>query len=130
MNHVPFNATDEELVEVVNEWVRLLEAERYLDAYALTDHVENSGWSPSSIKEYVKAYGEAKPDQVVTFAGTPTDITQRIEVTRWTKNSLGETGEIWYDLNIDGLVSDVTATFAICVVPDGLTLRLCDLHVM
>jgi hypothetical protein len=39
-------------------------------------------------------------------------------------------GEIWYDLNIDGVVSDLTATFRVVRVPGGLVMRLNDLHVM
>ena len=42
----------------------------------------------------------------------------------------GSLGEIWYDLNIDGYVSDLTATFAIHGSSDGLTVALNDIHVM
>jgi len=39
-------------------------------------------------------------------------------------------GDIWYDLNIDGYASDLTATFFIQKRTDGLVLVLNDIHVM
>lgn len=45
-------------------------------------------------------------------------------------NRYGEVGEIWYDLNIDGVASDLTATFRVVHVPEGLIVRLNDIHVM
>jgi hypothetical protein len=130
MKPLPRSSTDTQLIEVVHQWVRLLEAEKYDDAFNFTDHIPSSGWSPSLIKQFIESYGEAEPGQKVTFDGKPTDIQQRIDVSRWGENSCQEIGEIWYDLNINGFVSDVTATFRICVVPGGLTLRLNDVHVM
>jgi hypothetical protein len=57
-------------------------------------------------------------------------LLEREEVDRWKPNPRGEVGEIWYDLNIDGVASDLTATFRIVRVPGGLELRLNDVHVM
>ncbi len=64
-------------------------------------------WTPGLLHDIIKAYGDAKPNQVVTLRGKPTDITQRKLVERWEGNTL-KIGEIWYDLNIDGLVSSVS----------------------
>lgn len=130
MNPLPRTSSDKELVEVVHRWVQLLEAEKYDEAFAFTEHIENSGWNPSFIKRFIQGYGEAEPGQKVTLEGQPTDISQRIEVTRWDENSYGEIGEIWYDLNINGFASDITATFRVCSVPGGLVLKLNDIHVM
>ncbi len=130
MKPLPRASSDEQLLEVVHHWVRLLESEKYDEAFAFTDHVENSGWTPDFIKQFIEGYGDAEPGQKVTFDGRPTDISQRIEVTRWNENAFGEIGEVWYDLNINGLASDITATFRICAVPGGLVLRLNDVHVM
>jgi hypothetical protein len=122
------SATDEQLIDVVNQWVRLLEVQEYEQAFALTEH-ESTGWAPELLRQFIEQYGDAVPNQRVTFLGTPTDITQRVEVSRWPEHN-GAIGEVWYDLNINGVVSDVTATFYICVVPDGLVLSLNDVHVM
>ena len=122
------SATDDQLVEIVHRWVRLLEAQEYDQALALVEN-EDTGWSPNLLRQFIEGYGDAEPNQRVTFAGRPTDITQRIEVSRWPERH-GCIGEVWYDLNINGLVSDVTATFNICVVPGGIVLSLNDVHVM
>lgn len=130
MKLLPRDATDKQLIEEVHQWVRLLEVEKYDAAYSYTGHIENSGWSPEFIKQFIEGYGEAEPSQKVTFNGKSTDIHQRIEVSRWKENECEEIGEVWYDLNINGFASDITATFRICVVPGGLVLKLNDVHVM
>ena len=88
------------------------------------------GWTPELIRNVIKSYGKASPTQRVTLAGKPTDISQRSEVTRWPQNRLKGIGEVWYDLNIDGFASDLTATFWITSTPAGLIIRLNDIHVM
>jgi hypothetical protein len=88
------------------------------------------GWTPDLICRVVKSYGKALATQRVTLAGKPTDIMQRKEVTRWEKNRMKGIGEVWYDLNIDGLASDLTATFWIVESGGGVILRLNDIHVM
>ena len=130
MTPLPSTATDQELIAVIDRWTSLLEREAYSEAYQLTDHDPGMGWTPELIRWVIKGYGEASPTQRVTLAGKPTDITQRKEVTRWPQNRLKGVGEVWYDLNIDGFASDLTATFWIVSTPAGLTLRLNDIHVM
>jgi len=112
----------------VHEWVRLLEAQEYDKAFALTDH-EDASWSPSLLREFIEGYGDAEPNQRVTLRGVPTDVTQHIEVSRWPE-SHGKVGDVWYDLNINGFASDITATFFIRVVSGGIVLSLNDVHVM
>lgn len=128
MNPLPQSATDEQLIEVVDQWVRLLEAQQYSQALALMESGD-TGWSPDMLKQFIEGYGDAEPNQRVTLLGVPADITQRIEVSRWPEHH-GCIGEIWYDLNINGLASDITATFKICVAPGGIVLSLNDVHVM
>lgn len=123
-------ATDAELIAWVDHWAALLEREDYAAAHAFTDHDAHQGWSPTLMREVIKGYGEARGEQRVTVAGVPGDVTQRKEVDRWEVNSSGEVGEVWYDLNIDGVASDLTATFRLVRVPGGLVIRLNDIHVM
>ena len=123
-------ASDEEILRFIDRWAELMEREDYAGAFAFTDHTPEMHWSPELIREVVKSYGEGRPDQRVTVAGLPTDITQRKSVSRWDRNWRGEVGQVWYDLNIDGFASDLTATFAIIESPDGLLIRLDDIHVM
>ena len=130
MTPLPHTATDQDLIALIDRWASLLEKEAYSEAYLLTDHDPAMRWTPELVQTAIKSYGEASSSQRVTLAGKRTDITQRKEVTRWTKSRLKGIGEVWYDLNIDGLASDLTATFWIVSTPDGLVLRLNEIHVM
>lgn len=130
MAHLSRSATDDELIRFVDAWVNLLDVEDYQAAFRYTAHVPEMKWTPELLRQVIKSYGECRPGQKVTAHGEPTDIHQRKEVSRWPRNQRGSIGEIWYDLNIDGYVSDLTATFDIEEGPDGLTIRLSDIHVM
>ena len=87
-------------------------------------------WTPDLIRFAIKNYGDASPTQKVTVEGKPTDISQRKDVSRYDQARRGHIGEVWYDLNIDGLASDLTATFGIYSLSNGLILKLNDIHVM
>jgi hypothetical protein len=130
MTPLPSTSTDQDLIAFVDRWASLLEEEAYSEVFQFTDHDASMRWTPELIRTVIKSYGEALPTQRVSLAGKPTDITQRKEVTRWPSNRLKGIGEIWYDLNIDGFASDLTATFWIVSTPEGLLLRLNDIHVM
>ena len=78
----------------------------------------------------IKSYREARPNQRVTIRGVPTDISQRKEVDRGPMNVRGYIGEFWYDLNIDGVASDLTATFELNRLDGGVTVRVNEVHVI
>jgi hypothetical protein len=130
MQPLPHDSSDADLIAFVDRWAAFLEAEDYDAAYRFTDHIPEMKWTPSLMRDVIKGYGDALPYQKVSVLGQPTDITQHKEVSRWRCNALNESGEIWYDLNIDGLVSDLTATFRLQETDDGLVIRLNDIHVM
>ena len=130
MKPLPSNSSDEALIAYIDRWAALLEKEEYDAAFATTDSEPEMRWTADLIRQVIKAYGDCSPSQRVTLEGKPTDISQRKMVSRWPKNRGGYIGQIWYDLNIDGLASDLTATFGIVAVDHGLILRLNDVHVM
>ncbi len=130
MPHLSIDATDEELLQLADSWAALLEGEDYLAAFNYTAHDPHMRWSPDLIRQVIQSYDECKPGQRVTLHGRATDIQQRKEVSRWPEPRHGSIGEIWYDLNIDGCVSDLTATFDILTDANGLTIQLNDIHVM
>ena len=130
MQPLPHDTSDADLIAFVDRWAVFLEGEDYDAAYQFTDHIPEMKWTPSLMRDVIKGYGDALPHQKVTVLGQPTDITQRKVVSRWRRNALNESGEIWYDLNIDGLASDLTATFRLQETDDGLVIRLNDIHVM
>lgn len=127
MTPFPEATADADLIEFVDQWAGLMEREDYAAAYAFTEHDDYHGWTPELMRQVVTSYGEAGEGQRVTLTG---GIGQRKEVDRWGPNAAGEVGEIWYDLNIDGVASDLTATFRLVRVPGGLVVRLNDIHVM
>jgi hypothetical protein len=126
----PVSVTDDELLRFIDGWAALLEREDYLSAFTYTDHDPGREWSPELIREVIKDYGRRRPDQRVTVQGMATDVAQRKEISRSARNLAGFVGEIWYDLNIDGATSDLTATFDLIVDREGLKIRLNDIHVM
>ena len=130
MKLLPADVSDEIALALVDEWASLLEQEKYETAFALTDHVPEMRWTPELVEEVVKNYGDALETQRVTLLGEPTDVTQRKEVDRWEPSRDGCFGEIWYDLNIDGYATDLTATFHLFATPDGVSVRLNEIHVM
>ena len=124
------NASDAAILAAVDLWVALLETEQYQSAFEATDHDPATRWDANLVRDVIARYGDAVPGQKVTLSGRPSDITQRKNVQRFPKNKLGFIGHICYDLNINGLASDLTATFGLRVVPEGLALVLEDIHVM
>ena len=129
MTPLPKDVSDSQLIAFIDEWAGMLEREDYQAAFAFTDHIGAMGWTPTLIGEVIKAYGDGEPTQRVTVKGVPTDINQRKEVSRWPTNKHGFFGEIWYDLNIDGRASDLTATFGLKWAINGVTVHLDDIHV-
>jgi hypothetical protein len=107
-----------------------MESEDYVAAFHYTEHDPYMRWTPDLIREVIKGYDESDAAQKVTLDGMPTEVYQRKEVMRWPESRLGGIGEIWYDLNINGYVSDLTATFAIQESTDGLTIVLEEISVM
>lgn len=127
---LPVSASDANVIAFIDRWAALLEREDYEGAFALTDHMADTHWTPELVREIIKSYGDARPEQRVTLQGVPTDITQRKEVTRWPTTRHGYFGELWYDLNIDGKASDLTATFRLQRTQDHVAVCLNDIHVM
>lgn len=130
MKPLPLDISDAELIDFADRWAQLMEAEDYEAAFVFTEHTPEMSWTPALMREVVKSYGDANPSQKVTLLGTPTDITQRKNIRRHSPNRYRFIGEIWYDLNIDGFVSDLTATFDLKTTSDGIIVYLNDIHVM
>ena len=130
MTPLSASISDAELIAFIDSWAALLEREDYAGAFAATDHIPEMKWTPSLIREVIKSYGDADPTPRVTVEGVPTDITQRKRVDRSSIKPNGCFGEVWYDLNIDGKASDLTATFELRIVDGGVTVHLNDIHVM
>jgi hypothetical protein len=108
---LPATVTVADLIAFADGWAALIEREDYAAEYAYTDHIPEMRCTPEFMRQVVKSYGDAREDQRVTFAGVPRDVSQHKQGDRWDANRYGEVGEIGYDLNIDGVASDLSATF-------------------
>jgi hypothetical protein len=127
---LPDDASDAAILAAVDRWAALLEADNYKAAFDATEHDPAMRWTPELMRDVITQYGDAEPGQKVTVEGKATDITQRKNVHRFAKNKHGFVGHVWYDLNIKGFASDLTATFDLRADTGGLALVLVDIHVM
>lgn len=130
MQTLPSASSDLEILAFVDRWAALLERENYQAAFEFTDHVAGSNWTADLIRDVIKAYGEPGSNNRVTVVGRPTDIAQRKEVVRRHNEERSYVGYVWYDLNLNGLASDLTATFDLIDTKHGLSIQLNDIHVM
>lgn len=142
MKLLPLDSSDADLIAFADRWASLMESEDYTAAFALTEQFTllnaDMNWTPEKLGEVVKACGRADANQKVTLEGKPETVTldgkptvipQRKEVHRFKPSKRGAIGEICYDLNIDGLFSDLTVRFWIMKRPDGLAIELNDIAV-
>jgi hypothetical protein len=138
-------ATAEEIIGLIDQWTVLLEQEKYEEAYSFFE--AEPFWSAALIKDIIQAYGDEPANKVtllnngtsVDGAGTIGPGNQRKEVVWYSeKRSLEESigwfdenrGDVWYDLNINGFVSDLTATFNLEKRNGRVYVILQDIHVM
>jgi hypothetical protein len=139
------NATDEDIIGLIDQWVILLEQEKYEEAYLYLD--TETFWSAELIRDIIKSYGDEMDNKVTLHnngtamdgAGNVEAAKQRKEVVGYSKQRTIEEGidwfdenrgEVWYDLNINGLVSDLTATFDLERRSGRIHIVLQDIHVM
>ena len=129
---LPSDASKEQIIGFIDRWVSLLEQEKYDESLALI--AAKPGWTPALIEEVINSYGDADTNRV-TFLnnGTALDGAGNVEIALQRKEVEwhdDERGDVWYDLNINGLGSDLTATFDLVRRDGRLHLILQDIHVM
>jgi hypothetical protein len=131
------DATNQEIIEFIDKWALLLESEDYQSAFNFTRHNTSMGWTAEFIELVIKSYGDGDPTPKVTLANNGLAIDgagnihpaiQKKEVD-WGQD-IPEKGDVWYDLNIDGYVSDLTATFWLEKQNGELIVILNDIHIM
>jgi hypothetical protein len=124
-------ATNEEILRAVRDWVDLLAADRYEEAREMM--VPDNHWTPQLMRAVVRHYGFIEPrDDGRTFAVTP--IAQTVggrprpqqELERFDAGG----GIVHFDLPLNGAWSDLTAVIEIEEQCGGLVLRLADIHVL
>lgn len=148
MLFLPKHATDEEILDVVRQWVNTLANKDYDAAFAMTYHGPDEHWTPQLMQEVIEDYGSrVSPDSSV-WSITPWE-TATIDVqspepdwdvqpshdVHWSDEPNMDLdppllGYVWFDLPVGGKWSDLTATFYILEIDDRLALELNDIHVM
>ena len=139
--HALPDRTDKAVRSAIERWVGLLADQRFEEALAMLARSEQ--WTPELLVSVIGNYGSVEPrDGGRTFSVTAPAVTTaggdaRFEVT-WLDPPLTNRldcapdllGHARYDLPLDGAWSDVTATFDVLDLPDGVALALADVHVM
>jgi hypothetical protein len=137
------NASDEAIIDLIDQWVELLEQEKFEEALIFLE--TEPFWTADLIKEIISEYGSAVNDRVTLYNnGTRLDGDGRIHVAEQRKEvewydeerakdvswSDKSRGDVWYDLNVNGMVSDLTATFDLERRDGRIHVILQDIHVM
>ncbi|GAB2869511.1 hypothetical protein [Hymenobacter ruber] len=133
-----------EILDFIDQWVFLLAQEKYDEAMAFME--AEPYWTADLIREIITENGSSSDRVTLHNNGTSVDgtgkvwpTTQRKEVEWYSEerskaeeiNWFDENkGDVWYDLNINGLVSDLTATFDLEKRDGRIHVILQDIHVM
>ncbi len=129
------SASDAEILAVVESWVAFLVAEDYERAYGMTAHEPYYQWTAKLIREVIEGYGLPDPHPEGPFKVTPL-ATAKGGPTPWHKverddppRCNGAIANVWFDLPLNGEWSDLTATFSIHPLDEGIVLSLNEIHV-
>ncbi|TGD83125.1 hypothetical protein [Hymenobacter wooponensis] len=138
---LPLDASDEDILEAVRIWVKLLELERYEEAFQYTFQDPYYEWTPELMRDVIYGYGfpeyEADSEvykvtsmeEAVTDGNNPyAEIDFHMPRKHKVENVL-IVAEIWFSLPLNGKWSDVTATFNVLYMPTSVSLELQEIHV-
>jgi hypothetical protein len=159
MKALPSDATDEDILSAIREWVEMLAANRYRDAYSWLYHPVGDHWSPERIETVVNNYGVLPPaddDRAamrrrlrlpvrpateqpeplfrVTSPGRAQTraVEPTFEVYRFPERTYGDgpIANVDFDLPLNDEWSDVTAQFLVLRSGKRLVFQLRDIHVV
>ena len=139
VHSLPRDASDANILALVDDWVELLAEERYGEALELV--AARSYWTVDLLRAVIQGYGIPEPHPsgrsfrvtsprtATTGANSPSAPARTVN--RWEEpNDVNCIGAVQYDLPIDGHWSDLTALFEIVQDGDWLALELDDVHVL
>jgi hypothetical protein len=125
-------ASNAEIISAIDQWIGLLSQRKFAEALAIIS--SEPFWNAELLAEIIDSYDDGEHNQVtLTNDGTSIDGAGNISLFKQRKEVDwfdGERGAVWYDLNINGRVSDLTATFDLERSTEHLFLRLHDIHMM
>jgi hypothetical protein len=133
---LPESATDAEIIAAIEDWLRLLEREDYEAAVGAIGSRPPGEWTAKLLRDCVNYHGYSdRNDHRVTLTGVSRDrdfqgrVLEDVQEKDVHRNDGGEPFHVWYQLCIDGFISDQIATFDLERVPQGLRLHLEDICV-
>jgi len=137
MVHLPRQASDEEILAILNAWIELLAQGEDEAAFQMFCYAPDTHWSPKLIRTVITNYGFIEPlkdgssYQVTSL--TQTQGQPFHEVDWWEPDSNTPArcvGIVLYTMPLNGIWSDVTADFTIIETDGELALELNDIHVL
>jgi hypothetical protein len=125
--------SDEELLRFVDQWIDALACGDYAGAFAMTEHDPYYRWSPELIRSVIQGYGLPEPHRSgetfsVTSREAATGGPPDREVNRETIRP-DVLAEVICDLPLNGVWSDLTATFRAERRADSVAIVLQEIHV-
>ncbi|MBD2715829.1 hypothetical protein KBK19_12360 [Microvirga sp. STR05] len=139
---LPLDASDQDIIEAVHTWVKLLEKEYYEEAFQFTYQDPYYEWTPDLMREVIYGYGFPESDaeievyKVTSMQDASTDdvaspyaeVSYHMPRKHRIENVL-TVAEVWFSLPLNGKWSDVTATFNVLYMPSAVSLELQEIHV-
>ena len=125
--------TDDEILDTVETWIDDLARKDFKAAFARTDHDKYFGWSPALIEAVVQGYGLPGTTKQgrkceVSSRSSSAGVPHRRVVNR-NELPLNSIASVEYSLPLDGMWSDLTATFRLEAREHGSVLVLEEIHV-
>ncbi|WP_139924432.1 hypothetical protein [Hymenobacter sp. DG01] len=138
---LPLDASDQDILDAVRIWVRLLEQERYEEAFQYTFQDPYYEWTPELMRDVIYGYGFPEYQAEVEIY----KVTAIEEAVEDGNNPYAEVNfhmprkhripgiltvaEIWFSLPLNGKWSDVTAMLNVLYMPTSVSLELQEIHV-
>lgn len=137
VRQLPENASNEDILNLVREWVELLAADNFEAAGAMLQHSLGEPWTPDFLRMWISNYGWHDPmKDGSTFRVTSCKSATGRENHYQDVNRLDVpaassfTGDVMFSLPLNGEWSDLTALFWILKAGGFLVLQLDDVHVL
>lgn len=128
------NADAEQIRQAITDWIGLLAADRYDEAFSMLYRLRNDPWTAEKIRNAIANYGlgQAQPDGQTFKVTSSSDAIQKGVRTRYQDVEWFEDGEgvAHFDLPLNGEWSEVTAVFDILPMEEGVVLRLNGIEVL
>ena len=133
MKTLPAEASDEEILDAVREWVGLLAEERYKEAYDFVVNPEHNPWhwSPQLLEKVIRSYGSYHKQELFRVTPLEEAVSNRKpnhDVRRHRQDGLE--GFVWFDLPLNGKWSDLVAIITFRPINGRLALELESIEVM